>query len=176
MRPTVALLAACIACCSLLGCNSSDPAGPTAYGPSSSTVSPTQASKALWSRVANEACARMQQRISALGGFDYWAAINTPLARKRLPRIACLYGQWLRIKEEGLREIQSQVLEPTAGQADALASYEEMLNKMGAAVRMAERGNRRAYVRAYLQMLHAIDVTREAFAREGAANICNFPI
>jgi hypothetical protein len=47
-----------------------------------------------------------------------------------------------------------------------------MLEKMRAAVRMAERGNRQAYAKAYLQMVLAISATRSAFTREGAANIC----
>jgi hypothetical protein len=118
----------------------------------------------------------MQNRLSALGGWDYWAALGTPLARERLSRSGFLYSKWLRIKEQGLQEIQSQVIEPTSGQSDALASYEEMLEKMRAAVRMAERGNRQAYAKAYLQMVRAITATRGAFTREGAANICNFPI
>jgi hypothetical protein len=118
----------------------------------------------------------MQKRLSALGGWDYWAALGTPLTRNRLSRIAFLNRQWLRIKEEGLREIRSQVREPTSGQADALTSYEEMLDKMRVAVTIAKRGNRYAYVKAYQKMVRAITATRDAFTREGAANICNFPI
>jgi hypothetical protein len=118
----------------------------------------------------------MQNRVSALGGWNYWAAVNRPLSRKRLPRVAFLYDQWRRVKEQGLRQIRSEIPEPTSGQAEALASYEEMLEKMRAAVRAGERDDYEAYRKAYLQMILAIDDTRKAFTREGAPNICNFPI
>ena len=118
----------------------------------------------------------MQNDVSALGGWDYWDAVNKPPSRKRLSRLAFLYDQWRKIKEQGLTQIRSEIPEPTSGQAAALASYEEMLEAMRAAVQMGERRDYGAYKKAYLQMLLAIDETRKAFTREGAPNICNFPI
>jgi hypothetical protein len=118
----------------------------------------------------------MQNGVSALGGEQHWDAVNKPPARKRLARLAFLYDQWRMVKEQGLRQIRSEIPEPTSGQAAALASYEEMLGTMRAAVRMGERGDYKAYKKAYLQMVLAIEDTRETFAREGAPNICNFPI
>lgn len=130
----------------------------------------------MWTRVTDQVCRRMQEHLSALGGWDYWAALSTPLSRKRRPRIGFLYEQWLRIKEDGVRQIRSQILEPTSGQAQALASYEAMLESMRAVVRTAKRGDGAAYRDAYVEMVPAIAETRDAFEREGAPNICNFPI
>jgi hypothetical protein len=118
----------------------------------------------------------MQNRVSALGGEHYWDAVNKPFSRKRLSRIAFLYDQWRGVKEQGLKQIRSEIPDPNSGQAEALASYQEMPEKMRAAVRLGERGDYEAHKKAYLQMLFAIENTREAFARVGAPNICNFPI
>ena len=118
----------------------------------------------------------MQKRLSALGGFDYWSALATALARNRLSRIAFLYDQWLGVKEYGLAELRSEVFEPSGSQAEALSSYETMLEKMRAVARTAERGNFKAYKRAYLNMIVSITATRDVFKREGAPNICNYPI
>jgi hypothetical protein len=178
MRFAAALLAAVAFCCSTSACNGSDEAEPATPGFSATQDQRSSRirARASWARVTNEACTTMQNRLSALGGWDYWAALGHPPAQRRLSRSGLLYGQWLEVKEQGLREIRSRLPEPTSGQEEALASYEEMLERMRDAVQVAELGKLKAYKAAYLQMVVSIQATREAFEKEGAPNICNFPI
>jgi hypothetical protein len=126
----------------------------------------------LWAQAATRSCERMQWRIG-LHGWDYWKPLNVNRPGRGT---GLLRREELVIHEDGLREIRSQVRSPNRGQAHALALYARMLTAIRAVIRTAVRGEAQDYYEADVRMRRLIQLTRAAFAREGAGRICDFAI
>lgn len=145
----------------------------TTWSRSSQTAS-SETQHARWSDVANRACQRMQDRYSALGRH-HWKPLYVYPPRQ-LARIARLRREFLEIHIEALREIETQAPARTRVQTRAIALYRRMLMTIPPVIAAAERHNLRVYDKANVRMVRAIQATRDAFARGGTSNICNWGI